>query len=95
MGGIVAKVTNDRIYCLVLPYTRKEENEQSFLIKVCRNYFADELVVFDWNGNIIEAYRLDQPICNFGVDGTKNILYGTTLDGEDFVVRKYNLTNAG
>ena len=53
------------------------------------------MVVFDWNGNIIEAYRLDQPICNFGVDGTKNILYGTTLDGEDFVVRKYNLTNAG
>ena len=94
LGGIVAKVTNDRIYCLVLPYTRKEENEQPFY-KGMPNYFADELVVFDWNGNIIEAYRLDQPICNFGVDGTKNILYGTTLDGEDFVVRKYNLTNAG
>jgi hypothetical protein len=92
LGGIVAKMTNDRIYCLVLPYTRKEENEQPFY-KGMPNYFADELVVFDWNGNIIEAYRLDQPICNFGVDGTKNILYGTTLDGEDFVVRKYNLKN--
>ena len=67
----------------------------SLSIKVCRIILLMKLVVFDWNGNIIEAYRLDQPICNFGVDGTKNILYGTTLDGEDFVVRKYNLTNAG
>ena len=58
----------------------KKKNEQPFY-KGMPNYFADELVVFDWNGNIIEAYRLDQPICNFGVDGTKNILYGTTLDG--------------
>ncbi|EOS13358.1 hypothetical protein C802_01196, partial [Phocaeicola sartorii] len=27
----------------------------------------------------------------FGVDGTKNILYGTTLDGEEFVVRRFVL----
>ncbi|MEY8589726.1 BF3164 family lipoprotein [Phocaeicola sartorii] len=90
LGGIIAKVTADKIYCLVLPYTRKEENENPFY-KGMPNYFADEMVIFDWDGNLINAYRLDQPICNFGVDGTKNILYGTTLDGEEFVVRRFVL----
>ena len=52
---------------------------------------SDVKVIFDWDGNLINAYRLDQPICNFGVDGTKNILYGTTLDGEEFVVRRFVL----
>lgn len=90
LEGIVAKVTGDRIYCLVLPYTRKEGNENPSY-KGMPNYFADEVVVFDWDGNVIKAYSLDQPICNFGVDGARNILYGTTLDGEDFVVRRFFL----
>ncbi len=53
---------------------RKEENEQPFY-KGMPNYFADELVVFDWNGNIIEAYRLDQPICNFGSWDKKYVIW--------------------
>lgn len=89
-GGIIAKVTCNRIYCLVPPYTRKEEKEHSSY-KGMPSYFADEVVVFDWNGNMVQAYRLDQPVCNFGIDEARNVLYGTTLDGEDFVVRRFLL----
>lgn len=90
LRGVIARVTNDRIYCLIIPYTRKESNENP-LYKKMPNYYGDELIVFDWNGKLINAYKLDQPICNFGVDGNKDIIYGTTLDNEDFVVRKFKL----
>lgn len=50
--------------------------------------------MYDWDGNLINAYRLDVPIVSFGVTNDDSVLYGTTLDEEDFVVRKYNLKNA-
>ena len=56
--------------------------------------YKRQLIVYDWDGNLINAYRLDVPIVSFGVTNDDSVLYGTTLDEEDFVVRKYNLKNA-
>ena len=32
---------------------------------------AEAMAVFGWNGNIVEACRLDQSICNLEIDGMK------------------------
>lgn len=90
LGGLIIRVTNNRIYCLQLPYTRKEERENP-LYKGKPSYYADEIYIFDWEGKLLNKYRLDEPICNYGVDGVNDVIYGTTLNGEDFVVRRFPL----
>lgn len=92
LRGVVAWVTENRIYSLMRPYTNKEAKEHSSY-KEYPNYYGDELMVYDWEGNLLHAYRLDVPLVSFGVTPDDNILYGTTLDGEDFVVRRYQLKN--
>lgn len=93
LRGVLVRVTKNRIYSLMRPYTEKEAGEHDSY-KERPNYYGDELIVYDWDGNLINAYRLDVPIVSFGVTNDDSVLYGTTLDEEDFVVRKYNLKNA-
>lgn len=90
LQGAVTQVTKNRIYCLLTPYTKKEAKENT-TYKGMPNYYSDELHVFDWDGKLIKTYQLDMPICSFCVDETDSILLGSTLQGEDFAVRKYKL----
>lgn len=90
LRGIISQVTEDFIYCLVIPYTRQEALETKEY-KGMPNYFSDELVIFNWNGEKVAAYCLDKPICHFGVDINNKYIYGSTFDGEDIIIRKYML----
>lgn len=92
LRGVLVRVTKNRIYSLMRPYTEREAGEHSSY-KEYPNYYGDELMVYDWEGNLINAYRLDVPIVSFGVTNDDSVLYGTTLDKEDLVVRKYDLKN--
>lgn len=49
----------------------KQTDQLVYFYRGMLNYFADELAVFGWNGNIVEACRLDQSICNLEIDGMK------------------------
>lgn len=90
LQGAVTKVTENRIYCLITPYTQQEAMEKE-TYKGYPNYFSDELYVFDWSGKQVGAYRLDVPVCSFCVDETDSTIYASTLDEEDFIVRKFRL----
>ncbi len=72
---------------IALFYLIQERRKWISSIKVCRIILLMNWWFLIGMETSSRPNRLDQPICNFGVDGTKNILYGTTLDGEDFVVK--------
>lgn len=52
---------------------------------------ANQVHVFDWNGNIIRKLELDQDICRMSLDRVNNILYITKTTGEK--VYCYDLNN--
>ncbi len=90
--GIIAKVTEDFVYGLVIPYTKKEAKTNK-LYKSLPNYFSDQLYVFDWDGNLIKKYLLDRPVCSFEVDEAKGALYATSYDSSNEpIVIQYRLS---
>lgn len=88
--GAVTKVTKDYIYCLITPYTYKESIENKEY-KGLPNYFGDNLYIFDWNGKLIDSYLLDIPVCSFCVDSSNKYIIASSIDGESFILKKYNL----
>ncbi len=92
LRGIIARVTADKIYCLLVPLTKKDAREDTSY-KGYPNYFCDELLIFDWDGRLLNKFILDMPVCSFVTNAQGNIIYATTLDkSEEYVVRKYTLS---
>ena len=63
--------TNDHIYVIWLggkPYDEIFDNPKKYLF---------EILVFDWEGNIADRYRLDQPICAFTISEKTGKMYCT------------------
>lgn len=88
--GIIAKATENFVYGLIIPYTKKEAKANESY-KSLPNYFSDQLYVFDWDGNLIRKYLLDRPVCSFDVDETKGVLYATSYDSSNEpIVIQYN-----
>ena len=46
-------------------------------------YNAPYLLVWDWNGNPVKAYKLPKPLYGFALDG--NILYGLSREESPMV----------
>lgn len=88
LRGVVTRVTEKFIYCLITPYTYGEALEKQEY-KGLPNYFGDTLHVFDWNGKQIGSFLLDKPACTFCVDPSDKYLLASTMEGEYFVIRKY------
>ncbi|WP_162419336.1 BF3164 family lipoprotein [Cyclobacterium roseum] len=79
--------SNERIYVLYIGMPKKEveENFQTF-----RPY----LEVWDWEGNLLDRFRLDQPITTFTYAEEFKKLYGISFFKED-VLYEYDLNEGG
>ena len=53
------------------------------------SYLNNTILVFDWEGNPIRAYKLDEPIYSFDVDYNNRTIYALS-DNPDFHVIKYS-----
>ena len=91
LRGMLAKVTQNKIYLMEIPLTKEDIKIQK-QYKGFPNYFNDELYVYDWDGNLLKKYILDIPICSFAIDEKNNCFYGMTINLEngDNVMRKFN-----
>lgn len=89
LRGMIARVTENRIFCLLVPLTKKDARENT-PYKGYPSYYCDELLVFDWNGTLLNKFVLDMPVCSFITNTQGNIIYAMTLDdAEEYAVRRY------
>ncbi len=79
--------SSERIYVLYIGMPKKEveENFQTF---------RPHLEVWDWEGNLLDRFRLDQPITTFTYAEEFKKLYGISFFKED-VLFEYDLNEAG
>ena len=78
----------------ILHINTKEPTKESIENKEYKglpNYFGDNLYIFDWNGQLIDSYLLDIPVCSFCVDSSNKYIIASSIDGESFILKKYNL----
>lgn len=52
---------------------------------------TNNLLVFDWDGNPVKRYELQQPITTFAINSTGNKLYGIALETDASVIVQYDL----
>lgn len=91
LQGYTAYVTSNSIYLLDLPLTKEDINKGNNY-KGYPFYYADKLLVYNWDGKLVNTYLLDTPICTFVVDEKDTILIGMTIDKNgDTLVKKYVL----
>lgn len=69
--------TADRIYALYVGRTRGEPGSD----------LANRIHVFDWDGNLLDVYRLDRWTGGVAIDPTGNTLYTTSTYPEPAVLR--------
>jgi hypothetical protein len=43
------------------------------------NNFKPELLIWDWNGTLINRYKLDKPVTRYAISEKHQKLYGTFL----------------
>ena len=56
-----------------------------------QSLWAENIFVFDWNGNFVKSYRLDNEIRYFCVDESNNVIYGVVrLEGE-YAIMKFKM----
>ena len=60
-------VTSEKVYAIYSGHTYRE-NPRTF--QQCR-----QLLVFDWEGTLLETYALDTPLTHITVDVSENVLY--------------------
>jgi hypothetical protein len=80
--GINAAVTENRIYLMLTPYRKKEIFEKSDY-KGYPIFYCDELYVFDWDGNFIQAFQLNKPVARFVVNKDDSYFIASTINIED------------
>lgn len=91
LQGYTVYVTSNCIYLLDLPLTKEDINKGKNY-KGYPFYYSDKLLVYNWDGKLVNTYLLDAPICTFVVDAKDNALIGMTNDKNgDIIVKKYTL----
>lgn len=65
-------VTSEKVYAIYSGHTYRE-NPRTF--QQCR-----QLLVFDWEGTLLETYALDTPLTHITVDVSENVLYAIGHD---------------
>lgn len=92
LRGMQVKVTDEYIYILPSQLTKGDVRRKA-LYKGYPNYCSDELLVFNWKGELLKKYLLDVPVYSYIVDESDNWLYAVTveLDDEGQIMKKYKL----
>ena len=72
-------------YCYML-YSGKTYEENMF-----RKMWATHIFVFDWNGNFVKSFRLDNEVISFCVDESNNTIYGIVLHDGEAAIMKFNM----
>jgi hypothetical protein len=77
-------------------FTPRNAGEEVFILysgkvfdKERPSYLMNNIFVFDWDGNPIRRYELDNPCFSFDVDPKNKTIY-TLSDNPDFHITKYN-----
>lgn len=92
LQGMQVRVTENYIYTLLYPLTKGDvRNKKSY--KGYPSYCGDELLVFNWQGEFIKKYALDNPVYSYVVDEKDDFLYAMTthIDGEGELMKRYKL----
>lgn len=55
-----------------------------------KNYLNDWVLVFDWDGNPVTRYKLEEPIYGLALDAENRILYGLS-DSPEYHVLRYKI----
>ena len=74
-------------YCYML-YSGKPYGEAE---KTSQRYWSENIFVFDWNGNFVKSYRLDNEIRYFCVDESNNIIYGVVMHEGEMEIMKFKM----
>lgn len=96
LRGMQVAATDEAIYIQFIPLTKGDVRKQA-QYKGYPNYYNDELIVFNWDGEVLGKYLLDIPIYSCVVDEMNKVLYGMSMDldsGNPIIVR-YNLKSFG
>lgn len=72
-------VSEDRVYAIYSGRTYREDGQRS---QQCR-----KLMVFDWEGSLLNTYDIDSPLSNISYDETENVLYGLARNSEPTLVK--------
>lgn len=75
--------TNDFIYVLWIGKTKSSVGDDM-------ENFKPEILVFNWNGDVLDRYRLDKPIITFTVSESLGKIYCTSFL-EPEIIYEYNL----
>ncbi|WP_251620716.1 BF3164 family lipoprotein [Odoribacter lunatus] len=78
-GFMDMAVSDHRIYVL---YSGKSKKKDRYHIGFCQT-----LLVFDWNGLLMDTYTLDIPVSNICYDKNENTLYGIGHNPETVLVK--------
>jgi hypothetical protein len=76
--------TEDYLYGLYLGKADAYANKNPQKLKM-------EVRKFDWEGSLIEVYKLDKPLISFAVDESKEIIYGINPIDEEYPLYKFSI----
>lgn len=72
-------------YCYML-YSGKTFAENNHRVSWGENVF-----MFEWNGNFVKSFRLDQEVLAFSVDESNGIIYGIVLNKDEAAIMKFKI----
>lgn len=90
VNGFISAAASDR-YIYVL-YSGKSLNVNT-VEDLTQTYLSKYIYVFDWKGNPVKRYELDQEVRSVAVDQKDSILYAATYKNNEPHLIQYNLTN--
>lgn len=79
MGFTDISVSDDRVFAI---YSGKTYRETGSRTQQCR-----KLMVFDWEGNLLNTFDLDSPLVNISYDKGENTIYGLAYKPEPVLVK--------
>lgn len=85
-GFIDASADSQYIYAL---YSGKNMDVSS-IDELTKTYLTKYIYVFDWKGNPVKRYELDQEVRSIAKDINNEVLYAASYEGEPHLI-KYNL----
>ena len=54
-----------------------------------QSLWSENIFVFDWNGNFVKSYRLDNEVRHFCVDEINNVIYGVVTQESEYAIMKF------
>lgn len=86
-GFITASVSENYVYVLYSGKIFNHRSEES----LSNAFFSEFVYVFDWNGNPIKHYKLDQEVRSIAIDEENGTLYAASYSGGEPHIIKYQL----